>query len=233
MQSLMICMCYMYSASLLLELPGLLYECCSSSNMTVQKNLGASLLETFTVDQIEMHLRSTAGDMERTPLPKGHQSQGPPEDQCHICKAQHILRFEPPPKSCVSCGNRIKRNQTYYQHSNPDAIWCLVCFNSAGDNLYVENLAICKTDVADKKKRNEQLVDEEWVNCDNPNCSIWVHIICGLFNKVRMAPVAALTPFKLYALKLHTLPAGRQARSSSVGVECMTIPSVSTFQERP
>jgi E1A/CREB-binding protein len=142
----------------------------------------------FTVDQIEMHLRSTAADMARAPPPKGSQPQGGPEEQCHICKAQHILRFEPPPKNCVSCGARIKRNQTYYQHFKPDAIWCQACFNAAGDNLYVENLAILKGEVADKKQRNEQHEDEEWVNCDNPNCNKWVHIICGLFNKVCVVP---------------------------------------------
>ena len=152
----------------------------------MQKNLGASLLETFTVGQIDDHLHSTAEDMSRTPVPKGAVVAGnAPDEQCHVCKASHILRFEPPPKNCVSCGNRIKRNQTYFQHMRPDAIWCQACFTGGGDALYVENVAVAKEDVAKGRKKNEQHEDEAWVGCDSPNCNKWVHMICGLFNKVR------------------------------------------------
>lgn len=157
----------------------------------MQKNLGASLLETFTVEQINEHLCSTEEDVAK-PVIRSSSVAPATEDPCPVCRALHTLRFEPAPLNCVTCGIRIKRNQMFYRNIKPDAVWCHSCFQAAGEDLYVENLQIKKADVVDKKFKNEQHEDEAWVNCDNPNCGKWVHMICGLFNKVLVPPAACL-----------------------------------------
>jgi E1A/CREB-binding protein len=156
-----------------------------TSGCAVQKNLGASLVETFTVAEIDQHITSTQQDMARCKPDKGAVPT-PAGEACPVCNNSHTLRFEPPPKNCVTCGRRIKRDQVYYVHHKPDAVWCQQCFNSAGEDLHVETYSIKKAIVADKKFKNEQHEDEAWVNCDNPKCGKWVHMICGLFNKARL-----------------------------------------------
>ena len=156
-----------------------------TSGCAVQKNLGASLVETFTVAEIDQHIKSTQQDMARCKPDKGAVPT-PAGEACPVCNNSHTLRFEPPPKNCVTCGRRIKRDQVYYVHHKPDAVWCQQCFNSAGEDLHVETYSIKKAIVADKKFKNEQHEDEAWVNCDNPKCGKWVHMICGLFNKARL-----------------------------------------------
>jgi hypothetical protein len=151
----------------------------------VQKNLGASLIETFTVEQIDQHLRSTCEDMARVEPPKGATLAANQEEICPVCHNSHTLRFEPLPKNCVSCGQRIKLDRYYYSNAEPPAVWCQQCFGAAGEDLHVENMVIKKADVADRKAKNEQHEDEAWVACDAPGCSNWVHMICGLFNKAR------------------------------------------------
>ena len=163
--------------------------------MRVQKNLGASLVETFTVDQIDQHLRSTAADMACLERQPGRVSKPlvplTADETCLVCNNTTTLRFEPEPRNCVACGLRIKKNATYYVHSKPDAVWCQQCVNAASDELAIDNFKVKKSDVLDRKEKNVQRIDEEWVACDNPACDRWVHMICGLFNKARCQPRCA------------------------------------------
>ena len=155
---------------------------CLTERAAVQKNLGASLIETFSVEQIDTHLRTCGEEMAKAPV-KGLPPLPPGEEPCPVCKAQHVLRFEPPPLCCVTCLTRIKRNATFYRSIKPDAVWCQSCFQGAGEDLQIENMTVKKADV--QKLKHEQHEDEAWVGCDNPACGKWVHMICGLFNKVR------------------------------------------------
>ena len=171
----------------------------------LQKNLGASLVETFSVEQINQHLSSAQQDMARLTAPRSTgggatAAHATTEEPCPVCRNTHTLRFEPHPKNCITCGQRIKRNGWYYVNAKPDAVWCQNCFNGAGEDLHVENVKIKKIDVADHKHRNEMNEDEAWVECDNPECGKWVHMICGLFNKVRIAApsVELLSEFVRY-----------------------------------
>lgn len=149
----------------------------------LQVNMGTSLLEAFSLEEIQSHLSSTQVEMERQPVSKTQLTQQyNSEDVCAICNARTILRFEPPLLYCVSCNGRIKKNQFYWPCPAPQAIWCQQCYAAAGDELKVENMVVKKSSIAERKKHQEQ-EDEPWVACDG--CDRWVHMICGLFNKGR------------------------------------------------
>lgn len=154
----------------------------SAGLRVVQKQLGSSLLETFGTEQLAQHGRSMREDMEKVPVPKSAATQLLAEsERCGICEAKHNLAFEPPPKNCCACGQRIKKNQFYYFHQMPPACWCNGCYTAAGEELYIENVAIKKATLANAKRKNAEVEHEPWVACDH--CDRWVHMVCGLFNK--------------------------------------------------
>eukprot|EP00899_Mesostigma_viride_P001861 jgi/Mesvir1/11676/Mv00070-RA.1 len=132
-----------------------------------------SLLQTFTVEEIQRHLQSL--------LPPGKTELGPlVENQCHVCSLER-LAFEPPPLYCNSCGLRIKRNAPYHlsQLSESKVYICTQCFsNVAGDTIELEGMAHPKATMA--KLKNDEELEEAWVQCDL--CETWQHQICSLFN---------------------------------------------------
>ena len=78
------------------------------------RNTGTSLLETFTLEQLEMHLSLTYEAA--TPLRQAqvNRPHNPQEDTlCMVCEVTK-LTFEPATLYCSTCGNKIKRSQTYY-----------------------------------------------------------------------------------------------------------------------
>lgn len=147
------------------------------------QNTGTSLLETFTAEQIKLHL-----ELVRSAQAQVKAGQAPPlnpSDMCTVCQCTKLL-YEPPVIYCSLCGLKIKRGQTYY--STPADMgdfkgsWCHGCFTEQkGDRIMIDGTSIKKTDLL--KRKNDEEIEEPWVACDN--CEGWVHQICGLFNKGR------------------------------------------------
>lgn len=104
------------------------------------------------------------------------------ERACVLCGCEKRL-FEPPVFFCngMNCASkRIRRNSHFYIGGNNQYFWCNQCFNELDDKTPIEliDLTIAKGDL--KKKKNDEVHEESWVQCDV--CEKWIHQICGLFN---------------------------------------------------
>lgn len=78
------------------------------------RNTGTSLLETFTLEQLEMHLSLTHEAAAPARQAQASRPHNPQEDTtCMVCQVTK-LTFEPATLYCSTCGNKIKRSQTYY-----------------------------------------------------------------------------------------------------------------------
>eukprot|EP00892_Ulva_mutabilis_P000524 jgi/Ulvmu1/10472/UM064_0009.1 len=149
----------------------------------IKTKLGASLLETFSQMQLDQHVDSCQKDMEKSPPPKRATDPAAMEmeDTCDICRATYPLYFEPTPKNCASCGQKIKKQAWYHSSQTPQAVWCNACFTSAGEQIRVHDTMVKKEAiVSPQKQRNVEVAAEHWVACDG--CNRWVHMVCGLFN---------------------------------------------------
>jgi len=101
---------------------------------------------------------------------------------CVLCGCEKRL-FEPPVFFCngVNCSSkRIRRNSHFYIGGDNKYFWCNGCYNEldAKAPIALADLTIHKSDL--KKKKNDEVVEESWVQCDV--CERWIHQICGLFN---------------------------------------------------
>lgn len=104
------------------------------------------------------------------------------ERACTLCGCEKLL-FEPPVYFCngMNCQNqRIRRNSHFYIGGNNQYFWCSTCFNELDEKTPIElaDMTITKSDL--KKKKNDEVHEESWVQCDT--CERWVHQVCGLFN---------------------------------------------------
>jgi E1A/CREB-binding protein len=104
------------------------------------------------------------------------------ERACTLCGCEKLL-FEPPVYFCngMNCqSQRIRRNSHFYIGGNNQYFWCSTCYNELDEKIPIEllDMTISKTDL--KKKKNDEIHEESWVQCDD--CERWVHQICGLFN---------------------------------------------------
>ena len=163
-----------------------------------EKNMGTSLVEYFSIEEIEEHMKllrlsdavtKPPGVPGRKPAARAESFDGVlsheivEESLCQLC-AHSRLVFEPPAIYCYSCGVKVKRNQVFYTSppsSETKGQWCTTCISSAADELMLDSFTVAKRDLV-KKKNNDQS-EEPWVQCDI--CELWVHQICGLFNKGR------------------------------------------------
>ena len=163
-----------------------------------EKNLGTSMVEYFTIQEIEEHLSllrlSDAASKPpsvpgRKPSARAETLDGllsheiVEESMCQLCNHSRLV-FEPPAIYCYSCGVKVKRNQVFYMSppsSEAKGNWCTQCFSAAAEELMLDSFAIAKRDLLKKKNNDES--EEPWVACDI--CESWVHQICGLFNKGR------------------------------------------------
>jgi len=101
---------------------------------------------------------------------------------CVLCGCEKRL-FEPPVFFCngMNCASkRIRRNSHFYIGGNNQYFWCNQCYNELDEKAPIEliDLTVSKSDL--KKKKNDEIVEESWVQCDI--CERWIHQICGLFN---------------------------------------------------
>jgi hypothetical protein len=80
--------------------------------------------------------------------------------------------------SCAS--KRIRRSSHFYIGGNNQYFWCNQCNNELDNKTPIEliDLTVAKADL--KKKKNDEVHEESWVQCDV--CEKWIHQICGLFN---------------------------------------------------
>jgi hypothetical protein len=104
------------------------------------------------------------------------------ERACVLCGCEKRL-FEPPVFFCngMNCASkRIRRNSHFYIGGNNQYFWCNQCYNELDNKIPIEliDLTIAKADL--KKKKNDEVHEESWVQCDV--CEKWIHQICGLFN---------------------------------------------------
>ena len=160
---------------------------------------GTSLLECFSPDEVRTHLASLRLS-DTNPLTKGALTApasarrrdqeadrtiaGATDQACRACGVER-LTFEPPPLYCFGCVSRIKRGQVYYHipahvtggEARKDA-WCNACYNAINGSVEVEGNKYAKTQLA--KKKNDDDLEEPWVQCDY--CNDWYHQICVLFN---------------------------------------------------
>ena len=155
-----------------------------------QHDMGTSLVEYFTAGEIELHLAKLKSS---TVSPLGARTRVftldafqnfEDENSCKVCGLNR-LTFEPPSLYCFCCGQRIKRNQTFYTTPptyEVKGVWCHPCFNDIrGESFVLDGYPVRKIELI--KKKNDDEVEESWVQCDR--CQGWVHQICGLFNKGR------------------------------------------------
>jgi hypothetical protein len=104
------------------------------------------------------------------------------ERACVLCGCEKRL-FEPPVFFCngMNCqSKRIRRNSHFYIGGSSQYFWCNQCYNDLDEKTPVEfiDLTVKKVDL--KKKKNDEVHEESWVQCDV--CERWIHQICGLFN---------------------------------------------------
>lgn len=155
---------------------------------------GTSLMECFTPEEIRTHLAALRlADKEKVPgqgQVSARQLQkeadravaNATESACRACGVER-LTFEPPPLYCFSCVGRIKRGQVFHHvpttsgEARRDA-WCNPCFNAIQGFVEVEGQRFPKQSLV--KKKNDDDLEEPWVQCDY--CNDWYHQICVLFN---------------------------------------------------
>jgi E1A/CREB-binding protein len=103
-------------------------------------------------------------------------------EACLLCGCEKLL-FEPPIFYCngLNCpSKRIRRNSYYYVGGNNQYHWCHQCFQELKDNQTIELADITVKKEALVKKKNDEVHEESWVQCDR--CERWIHQICALFN---------------------------------------------------
>jgi len=101
---------------------------------------------------------------------------------CGLCGCEKVL-FEPPVYFCngMNCASkRIRRNSHYYIGGGNQYFWCTTCFNELDGRIPIEvgDISMQKAELL--KKKNDEVHEESWVQCDT--CERWIHQICGLFN---------------------------------------------------
>ncbi|XP_052177038.1 histone acetyltransferase HAC1-like [Diospyros lotus] len=144
---------------------------------------GVSLMELFTPEQVNEHIRSLrqwVGQSKAKAEKNQAMEHSMSENSCQLCAVEK-LTFEPPPIYCSPCGARIKRNAMYYTMGAGETrhFFCIPCYNdSRGDTIVFDGTAIPKAKL--EKKRNDEETEEWWVQCDK--CEAWQHQICALFN---------------------------------------------------
>jgi hypothetical protein len=103
-------------------------------------------------------------------------------DACQLCGCEKLL-FEPPVFYCngLSCrSKRIRRNSYFYVGGNNQYHWCQTCYDDLKENKPIELADITLRKSQLDKKKNNEIPEESWVQCDR--CERWIHQICALFN---------------------------------------------------
>jgi len=139
---------------------------------TVVYGMAKELKDKFEEDNKKLVEQLKAEDWERRQNDRA----------CVLCGCEKRF-FESPVFFCngLNCqSKRIPRNRYYYIGGNNQYFWCNQCYNDLDENTPLEfvDLTVKKCDL--KKKKNDEVHEESWVQCDI--CEKWIHQICGLFN---------------------------------------------------
>jgi E1A/CREB-binding protein len=139
---------------------------------SVVYNFAREMKEKFALDDEELMVQLEAEeDVKRK---KG--------EACLLCGCEKLL-FEPPVFYCngMNCpSKRIRRNSFYYVGGNNQYHWCHQCFQELKEGKSIELGDISIKKEALVKKKNDEVHEESWVQCDR--CERWIHQICALFN---------------------------------------------------
>ncbi|KAJ4886470.1 Histone acetyltransferase HAC5 [Raphanus sativus] len=155
----------------------------AASSSGKSKIKGVSLIELFTPEQVEEHirgLRQWVGQSKTKAEKNKAMGLTMSENSCQLCAVER-LAFEPTPIYCTPCGARIKRNAMHYTVVSGESrhYVCIPCYNEARTNtVSVDGTLVPKSRF--EKKKNDEEVEEPWVQCDK--CQAWQHQICALFN---------------------------------------------------
>ncbi|KAL0855182.1 hypothetical protein Bca101_060334 [Brassica carinata] len=155
----------------------------SVSNSGKSKIKGVSLIELFTPEQVEEHirgLRQWVGQSKTKAEKNKAMGLTMSENSCQLCAVER-LAFEPTPIYCTPCGARVKRNAMHYTVVVGESrhYVCIPCYNETRTNtVTVDGTPVLKSRF--EKKKNDEEVEESWVQCDK--CQAWQHQICALFN---------------------------------------------------
>ncbi|CDY24232.1 BnaC01g38120D [Brassica napus] len=155
----------------------------AASSSGKSKIKGVSLIELFTPEQVEEHirgLRQWVGQSKTKAEKNKAMGLTMSENSCQLCAVER-LAFEPTPIYCTPCGARIKRNAMHYTVVSGESrhYVCIPCYNEARTNtVSVDGTPVPKSRF--EKKKNDEEVEEPWVQCDK--CQAWQHQICALFN---------------------------------------------------
>ncbi|CAH8381540.1 unnamed protein product [Eruca vesicaria subsp. sativa] len=155
----------------------------AASNSGKSKIKGVSLIELFTPEQVEEHirgLRQWVGQSKTKAEKNKAMGLTMSENSCQLCAVER-LAFEPTPIYCTPCGARVKRNAMHYTVVVGESrhYVCIPCYNETRTNtVTVDGTPVPKPRF--EKKKNDEEVEESWVLCDK--CQAWQHQICALFN---------------------------------------------------
>ncbi|ESQ48727.1 hypothetical protein EUTSA_v10019887mg [Eutrema salsugineum] len=155
----------------------------AASNSGKSKIKGVSLIELFTPEQVEEHirgLRQWVGQSKTKAEKNKAMGLAMSENSCQLCAVER-LAFEPTPIYCTPCGARVKRNAMHYTVVAGESrhYVCIPCYNETRTNtVTIDGTPVPKSRF--EKKKNDEEVEESWVQCDK--CQAWQHQICALFN---------------------------------------------------
>ncbi|RZC53418.1 hypothetical protein C5167_012283 [Papaver somniferum] len=140
---------------------------------------GASLTETFTPHQLEVHLariREWIGETKPKIDEKLAMGEWKNDDACQLCAVEKLF-FAP---GCFLCGKVFKKMDTYHS-ATKFGMECRVCNKcskrSEGEKLSVSGLHINQDKLS---LDTDQRYQETFVQCDR--CNGWQHHTCALFN---------------------------------------------------
>ncbi|CAN7129554.1 unnamed protein product [Brassica rapa subsp. narinosa] len=138
-----------------------------------RKKRDVSLVERFTEEEIEMHLKSLhEGRVELKNI-----------ETCQLCGESELL-FPAPPLYCSLCNYRIQDESLYYipeeTISGAQHQICSPCYDHCRRQKFtLSGVDIVKANMLKLNNANNQDT-EAWVACES--CGKWQHQICGLYN---------------------------------------------------
>ncbi|XP_023641115.1 histone acetyltransferase HAC5 isoform X2 [Capsella rubella] len=205
----------------------------SASNNGKSKIKGVSLIELFTPEQVEEHirgLRQWVGQSKTKAEKNKAMGLSMSENSCQLCAVER-LAFEPTPIYCTPCGARVKRNAMHYTVMSGESrhYVCIPCYNEARANsVSVDGTSVPKSRF--EKKKNDEEVEESWVQCDK--CQAWQHQICALFNGRRNHGQAEYTCPNCYVQEVEQGERKPVSQSVILGAKSLPASALSNHLEQ-